>query len=242
MSTSLTEGTGYGDNAATTGSGIIELIDVGVRFGATEVLRDVYKTVAVGDYVTVTGRSGSGKSTLLNVIAGTVFATTGTARIDGADLGRARERARVQRNIVGYLFQSSHLVGWMNAADVALGMRYQEVPRRERRERTLAALDRVGLGHRLTHRPGELSGGERQRVALARAVARLPKVLLADEPTGNLDVETGAQVIDLLEEVGVDTALVLVTHDPALAARGRRRWRVERNTVTESTAQAPHAR
>lgn len=121
-------------------------------------------------------------------------------------------------------------------------MRYQDVSRRERRRRALAALERVGLGHRISHRPAELSGGERQRVALARAVARLPRVLLADEPTGNLDVDTGAQVIDLLEEVGADTALVLVTHNPALAARGSRRWRVEHGTVTELASQPTHAR
>lgn len=225
---------------------MITLADVGVRFGRIEVLRRVSGIVEVGDYVSVTGRSGSGKSTLLNVMAGTVFPTSGTVVIDGLDLRRSRERTEVQRNVVGYLFQSAHLVGWMSAVEnVALGMRYQGVRRAERRERARAALDRVGLANRLDHRPGALSGGERQRVALARAVARAPKVLLADEPTGNLDAETGQQVIELLEEVGRATALVLVTHNPAIAARGSRQRHVQDGAVSElevQDRQSLHAR
>lgn len=225
---------------------MISLVDVDVRFGQLDVLRQVSGIVEVGDYVTVTGRSGSGKSTLLNVMAGTVFPTSGTVVVAGADLRRARDRVAVQRDVVGYLFQSAHLVGWMDALDnVALGMRYQGVRRAERRERARSALDRVGLSDRHDHRPGALSGGERQRVALARAVARDPKVLLADEPTGNLDTDTGEQVIQLLEEVGRTTALVLVTHNPAIAARGSRRWTVHDGSVTElhnTDRRSQHAR
>lgn len=213
---------------------MIDLRDVGVRFGDIEVLRRVTGQVELGDYLTITGRSGSGKSTLLNVMAGTVFPTAGTVHVDGTDLRRARARVAVQRSVIGYLFQSAHLVGWMSAEDnVALGMRYQGVPSRQRRDRARAALDQVGLAHRLGHRPAQLSGGERQRVALARAVARQPKVLLADEPTGNLDVDTGAQVIELLEDVGAAIALVLVTHNPTIAARGTRRWQVLDGGISE---------
>ena len=213
---------------------VIELVDVAVSFGEARILDSVNACVRIGEYVTVTGKSGAGKSTLLNLIAGTIFPTLGHVRVGGHDLSRARERVRAQRDAIGYLFQAAHLVSWMSAEqNVALGMRYQNDAKGERGERAREALELVGLAHRMSHRPSALSGGERQRVALARAIARRPRVLLADEPTGNLDAETGASVMELIERVSSRAALVLVTHDPLLASRGSRQWRVANGNLNE---------
>jgi putative ABC transport system ATP-binding protein len=206
---------------------LVELADVTVRYGDDTILDGVTSSVHRGDYVTVTGRSGSGKSTLLNVIAGTVFPGSGQVRICGHDLGRTSSRIEAQRYSIGYLFQSAHLVSWMSVVDnVRLGMRYQRIPAARTATRAAEALEAVGLAHRMTHRPAQLSGGERQRAALARAIARDPQVILADEPTGNLDPDTGAAVIELIESAARDRGLIVVTHDDALAARGTRRWTV----------------
>jgi putative ABC transport system ATP-binding protein len=220
---------------------VVELVDVTVAFGKTQILDGVSVSVRIGDYVTVTGKSGAGKSTLLNLIAGTIFPTAGTVRVAGCNLGRAGERVHAQRDAIGYLFQAAHLVGWMSAEEnVALGMRYQKDSRVGRTERAREALELVGLAHRMSHRPSALSGGERQRVALARAIARRPRVLLADEPTGNLDAETGASVMELIERVSSHAALVLVTHDPLLANRGGRQWRVAGGKINEAVGPGRH--
>ncbi|TFV48164.1 ABC transporter ATP-binding protein [Blastococcus sp. TF02A-35] len=213
---------------------MVELADVSVRYRDDTILEDVTRTVRRGDYVTVTGRSGAGKSTLLNVIAGTVFPSSGSVRICGHDLGRSGPRTQAQRYAIGYLFQSAHLVSWMSVAEnVQLGMRYQRVAAAERRRRTSEALEAVGLAHRTDHRPTQLSGGERQRAALARSIARDPEVILADEPTGNLDATTGASIIELIESLSAGRCLIVVTHDEALAARGTRQWVVGDRGVRE---------
>lgn len=218
---------------------MIELHGVAVRFGETQVLSGVTQRIEAEDHVTITGRSGSGKSTLLNLIAGTLRVNEGRVTVDGRNMASASERVDVQRDVIGYLFQSAHLVGWMDALDnVELGMRYQRIPAGQRRERARDALTQVGLADRCRHKPAQLSGGERQRVALARAVARRPRVLLADEPTGNLDDETGLAVIELMESLpGV--ALVLVTHDRSLADRGAHCWSVRDGSVHSRTAGQP---
>lgn len=214
---------------------VVTLTDVVVGYDkAPPTLVGITTYVGATDYVTIAGRSGSGKSTLLNVMAGTVFAQSGAVQVADFNMSASRQRVQAQRDVIGYLFQAAHLVPWMSALqNVELGMRYQGVSARERTVRATEALERVQLEHREAHRPAELSGGERQRVALARALARRPRVLLADEPTGNLDQETGASVIQLLEAVTAHAALVLVTHDPALALRGTRRWRVVEGSLHE---------
>lgn len=213
---------------------LVELAGVSVRYGDELILDGVTRTIHRGDYVTITGRSGSGKSTLLNVIAGTVFPGTGSVRICGHDLGRSSSRTEAQRSCIGYLFQSAHLVSWMSVAEnVRLGMRYQDVPAVDRERRAMEALEAVGLAHRTDHRPAQLSGGERQRAALARAIARDPEVILADEPTGNLDPATGSAVMELIEALSAGRCLIVVTHDDALAARGNRRWSVQDHGVHE---------
>jgi putative ABC transport system ATP-binding protein len=180
-------------------------------------------TVEDGERLAVLGRSGSGKSTLLHLIGGLDRPTAGRLVVEGRDLATldARGLAGYRARTVGFVFQAFHLQprfpAWEN---VALPLVFAKTPRAERRRRALAMLDRVGLGGRATHRPSQLSGGEQQRVALARSLVRAPRILLADEPTGNLDSETSRAVVGLLAEAAAEDAmtLVVVTHDEALAA------------------------
>jgi putative ABC transport system ATP-binding protein len=189
-------------------------------------LDDVSEQITDGDYVAVMGPSGSGKSTLLNIIGCLDRPTAGCYRIDGVDVGSLSEDdlCKIRRETIGFVFQTFHLVSRLSAEEnVGFPMLFAGVSRRERRERVSEALDAVGLSHRATHRPSELSGGERQRVAIARATVMRPKVLLADEPTGNLDSAAGAQVMALLERMNADgLTLMVVTHDPSIAVRARR--------------------
>jgi putative ABC transport system ATP-binding protein len=189
-------------------------------------LRGVSLTVDTTDYVAIVGASGSGKSTLMHLLGGLDRPTSGTLLIGGRDvtaLGPA-EMARLRNETIGFVFQSFHLLARTTARDnVALPLVYRGVSRRERRARSAAMLERVGLAHRLDHRPNQMSGGEQQRVAIARALVTGPEVLLADEPTGNLDSATGQAVLTLLESLNADgVAVVLVTHDREVAARARR--------------------
>ena len=181
--------------------------------------------VAHGECVAITGPSGSGKSTLLGLLAGLDTPTGGTIVVDGVDLSSLDEDglARFRRDRIGFVFQSYHLIPTLTAAEnVAIPLELAGVA--DARRRALTLLDEVGLGARGHHYPVELSGGEQQRVALARAVSRRPALLLADEPTGNLDSVTGAAIIDLLLALNRErgSTLVLVTHDPALAGRADR--------------------
>ena len=200
-------------------------------------LHPVDLVVAAGDYVSVVGPSGSGKSTLLHVLGLLDRPTSGEYLLDGVPTGTAseRERAALRGGRIGFVFQSFHLLPHRSVLDnVLLATLYSGVPRGERLERARAALDRVGLSHRTQHLPPLLSGGERQRVAVARAVVAAPRVLLADEPTGNLDSTNSAGVMDLFDELHAGgLTLVVITHDAAVSARAQRRLRIDDGHVTE---------
>ena len=190
--------------------------------GPVNILRGIDLDVAAGETIGLLGPSGSGKTSLLMLIAGLERATGGTIAVAGQDLAPMDEEARARFRLthLGIVFQSFHLIPSMTAQEnVAVPL--ELAGRRDAAGIAAAALARVGLGHRLSHRPSQLSGGEQQRVALARAFAPMPRLLLADEPTGNLDVATGRAVMDLLFELcaASGVTLLLITHDPALAAR-----------------------
>ena len=198
---------------------------------SVDALRGVSLRIDAGEYVAVVGPSGSGKSTLMHLLGCLDRPTSGVLRVgdrDVATLGDG-ELAGLRNRTIGFVFQSFQLLGRTTALDnVALPLVYRGVRRAERRERAEAALTAVGLGHRLGHRPGQLSGGEQQRVAIARALVGEPGLLLADEPTGNLDTGSGAEIMALLDGLVRDrgVAVVVVTHDPEVAAMARRRVRM----------------
>jgi putative ABC transport system ATP-binding protein len=214
------------------------------RAGDVGILRDIDLVIGAGESVAILGPSGSGKTSLLMVMAGLERASNGQVRLDGRELSALDEDelARLRGQQIGIVFQSFNLVPTMTALEnVALPLEFAAAPDAFPRAREL--LRKVGLAHRLEHFPAQLSGGERQRVALARALAARPGLLLADEPTGNLDGETGRQVIDLLFALHRDTGttLVLVTHDPALAGRCRRIIRIEDGRIRSDEVAAPLA-
>jgi putative ABC transport system ATP-binding protein len=213
---------------------LLELTGVGKTYrrpgGDVVALREVDLRVDAGDCVAITGPSGSGKSTLLSILGCPDRPTDGDYRLDGlpvatlddADLSRMRNRS------IGFVFQSFHLIPQLTVAEnVETPLLYAGVPAGEWRERSRRVLDRVGLGHRATHRPSELSGGEAQRTAIARALVLEPPLVLADEPTGNLDTVTGDEIASLLQDLNREgRTLVLVTHNEALAARANRQVRL----------------
>lgn len=205
--------------------------------GTLGILHDVEFAVAPGETLAIVGASGSGKSTLLSLIAGLDTPTAGTVHLDGVDIFALDEdaRAALRARKVGFVFQSFQLLGNLTALENVM-LPLELAGLRGAREQAAAMLARVGLAHRLGHYPRHLSGGEQQRVALARAFVGEPKLLFADEPTGNLDADTGAQVIELLFTLNreQDTTLVLVTHDASLAARCERVLRLEQGKLTEA--------
>ncbi len=210
--------------------------------GPVNILRGIDLDVAAGEAVAIVGPSGSGKTSLLMVLAGLERASAGSVVLDGRELVGLDEDAlaRMRRRMVGIVFQSFHLIPTMTALEnVAVPLELAGVA--DAMARAAESLRAVGLGHRLTHLPGQLSGGEQQRVALARAFAPAPRLLLADEPTGNLDGATGATVIDLLFGMcaRVGTTLLLITHDAALAARCPRQIHIADGMATEPAVAVP---
>jgi putative ABC transport system ATP-binding protein len=211
------------------------------------VLRQVNLAIAPGEFVAIMGPSGSGKTTLLGLLAGLDRPTRGTIHLDGADLGALSEDARARMRVekVGFVFQTFQLMPTLTALEnvlVPIELRGRATGNgRAAEARARQLLERVGLGDRMDHYPAQLSGGEQQRVGLARAFAAEPRLLLADEPTGSLDAETGRAVIDLLVALNRDagTTLVLVTHDPALAARARRVIRISAGSIVSDTRTEP---
>jgi putative ABC transport system ATP-binding protein len=205
---------------------------------SVQALRGVSLTVEAGDYVAIVGTSGSGKSTLMHLLGGLDRPTGGTLLIGGRDVSTLtpNEMAELRNTTIGFVFQSFHLLARTTAQDnVGLPLVYRGIGRRDRRDRAAAMLDRVGLAHRITHRPNQMSGGEQQRVAIARALVTGPSVLLADEPTGNLDSVTGQSVLALLETLVDDgVAVVLVTHDRDVAARARRQIVMKDGLISET--------
>ncbi len=214
-------------------------LTVGAASGPVNILAGIDLDIAAGESVGLVGPSGSGKTSLLMVLAGLERATSGHVLVAGHDLTALDEDAlaRVRRDSVGIVFQSFHLIPTMTALEnVALPLELAGAGHADARAE--ASLRAVGLGHRLTHLPGQLSGGEQQRVALARAFAPEPRLLLADEPTGNLDVATGRVVMDLLfaMQARLGTTLLLITHDPALAARCGRQVHMQDGRLSEPVA------
>jgi putative ABC transport system ATP-binding protein len=221
---------------------VIELQNISREFQVGDeivhALRNVSLEVPAGDYVALMGPSGSGKSTLLNIIGCLDRPNQGTYTLEGKDVTRMNEDelSLIRRNRIGFIFQFFHLVPRLDAAgNVELPMIFAGIPREERSGRVAKALESVGLTHRAKHRPNQLSGGERQRVAIARAVVMGPAILLADEPTGNLDTHSGKEIIELIERMNSEgLTLVVVTHDPAIGERARRLIRLRDGEIVNS--------
>ena len=199
-------------------------------------LRGIDLSIAAGDYVSIMGPSGSGKSTLLNLIGLLDRPSSGTYKLDGGDVTALNDeqQARVRSEKIGFVFQSFHLVPRLSAAmNIELPLILAGIPVPERKTRVAQLLKNYGLTDRADHRPDQLSGGQRQRVAIARATSMHPSVLLADEPTGNLDQTTGREVINLLEQLTEqNVTLILVTHDPAIGSRAKRQLHMVDGQIT----------
>jgi putative ABC transport system ATP-binding protein len=221
---------------------VLELRSVGKTYPpptTVTALANVDLTVGLGETVSITGPSGSGKSTLLNVLGTLERPSTGTVRIGGTDTSTIPDRqlSGLRAWRIGFVFQEFHLLEHLTVLDnVATGLIYRGLSVRSRRDAAASALRRVGLESRVTHRPSRLSGGERQRAAIARAIAGEPQIILADEPTGNLDSATGAEIIRLIAGLaGPCTTVIVITHDIAVAAAMRRDVRLHDGRIVRDT-------
>ena len=207
------------------------------RMGKVEVqaLRGVNLSVKRGEFIAVLGPSGSGKSTLLNMIGCLDKPTSGKVFIDGKDTSRLNENelAAVRREKIGFVFQQFNLIHTLNALEnVALPMLFAGIRRAERMKRARELLEKVGLSHRINHKPMELSGGEQQRVAIARALANNPEIIVADEPTGNVDTDAGNAIMEIFEQLNEERrTIILVTHDFDIAAHAHRKLRMKDGTL-----------
>lgn len=214
--------------------------------GRVKALRGVNLQIEKGDFVAITGASGSGKTTLLQMLGGLDTPDSGEIRFRGQTLSSMGDLSSFRAQQVGFVFQSFHLLATLSACEnVQVPMVESPLSRKDREQRAIQLLEQVGLGERVQHRPSELSGGERQRVAIARSLANDPDLLLADEPTGNLDRESTTMVMELLARIhrANGTTLVLVTHDPSTADYARRRIVMSDGTVeSDSTTPPPAAR
>lgn len=221
---------------------VVELVDVIKEYPGNPPLRVLHGmslAIESGELVAVVGASGSGKSTMLSIMGTLDDPTSGTVLIDGTDAAALpeRERAVLRARRIGFVFQQFFLLPALSAVDnVALGLLYSGVPAAERAKRAAAALERVGLGARMKHRPGQLSGGEQQRVAIARAIVGDPSVLFADEPTGALDSTTGERILELLTSIADSgTAVVIITHDPHIAECTQRQVGIHDGRIVSDT-------
>ncbi|WP_068920738.1 ABC transporter ATP-binding protein [Planobispora rosea] len=210
---------------------------------SVDALRGVDLRIEPGEFVAIVGPSGSGKSTLMHLLGCLDRPTSGILRVDGVDVSTLSDThlAELRNRAVGFVFQSFHLLARTAALDnVALPLVYRGLPRAERRRRAREALESVGLGHRIGHRPSQMSGGEQQRVAIARALVGDPRVVLADEPTGNLDTRNGAEVMAILDRLNAErgVGVVLVTHDSEVAARARRQIHVRDGLIEHDSGTA----
>jgi putative ABC transport system ATP-binding protein len=206
---------------------VTKIYDAGEN--AVQALRGVDVAIQEGEFVAIIGPSGSGKSTLMHILGCLDSPSTGKYWLDGQDVAEhtSRELARIRNQKIGFVFQTFNLLPRATVLkNVELPLLYAGLSRGERKERAMGALERVGIGNRSKHRPNELSGGQRQRVAIARALVNNPSLVLADEPTGNLDQKTGSEIIDIFEALAGQETIILVTHDPTIASRTGRRIKI----------------
>ncbi len=228
------------DNALASAAPVVELDAVTRTFPGTppvEAVRSTDLMIREGEYVSIAGPSGSGKSTLLHLLGLLDRPTSGTYHLRGIDIGTLpdRKRTALRGREIGFVFQAFHLIAHRTVLEnVVTGMLYNRTPRRERKAKATEALERVGLGHRIGFLPSKMSGGERQRVAIARAIAPQPTLLLADEPTGNLDTKTTESLLDLFDDLRSDgLTLIVITHDEAVSSRADRRIGIVDGVVSE---------